>query len=98
MLEIKTKTPIPLYNPVQTSRSNIADILGISINDVVTNVDFEQDGYGYIKAGNGELTFTQDYSGIVIKVKDISGEYYTPKTGETIPVAIIAGLTVVDNS
>ena len=98
MLEIKTKTPIALYNPSHVAKLAIADVLGIPSDDIVANVDYEDDGVGYIKAGNGELTFTQNYSGVYIKVKDTRGSFYTPKTGETIPVAIVAGLTVVDNS
>ena len=98
MLEIKTKTPIPLHNPAHATKLIISEALGISTDDIVANVDYEDDGYGFIKAGNSELTFTQNYSGITVKVNDIGGGQYTPLNGQTIPVAIIAALIVVDNS
>ena len=98
MLEIKTKTPISLHNAPHASKRVLSEALGISINDIVTDVDNEQDGYGFIKAGNSELTFIQDYAGITVKVVDFKGGQYTPLNGATIPVSIIAALVVVDNS
>lgn len=98
MLEIKTKTPIPLHNSPHVAKLVISEALGIPTDDIVANVDYEDAGYGFIKAGNSELTFTQNYSGITVKVNDIGGGQYTPLNGQTIPVSIIAALTVVDRA